>query len=140
MWTALIPVLGGLLDKLIPDPQASAAAKLKMLEMAQAGELAALSAEVDIAKGQIETNKAEAASPNLFVSGWRPAVGWTCALTVFFKYVGGPLLVMLAEITGHPIRLPEIDASELWPVLMGLLGLGGFRTLERVKGVIPPQR
>lgn len=134
MWQALIPVLGGILDKVLPDPKAAAEAKLKMLDMAQQGELAVLAADTELAKGQMETNRAEAGNANIFVSGWRPFIGWTCGLTVAFKYVGGPLLVMVAQMTGHEIPLPQIDASELWPVLMGMLGLGGYRTMEKLKG------
>ncbi len=134
MWTALIPILGSFIDKLLPDPQAAADAKLKMLEMAQAGELAQLTAEVEMAKGQNAVNQAEAGSASIFVAGWRPFIGWTCGVTVAFKYVGGPLLVMLTQMTGHAVELPVIDSSELWPVLMGMLGLGGFRTIEKIKG------
>ena len=134
MWTALIPILGSFIDKLLPDPQAAADAKLKMLEMAQAGELAQLTAEVEMAKGQNAVNQAEAGSASIFVAGWRPFIGWTCGVTVAFKYVGVPLLVMLTQMTGHAVELPVIDSSELWPVLMGMLGLGGFRTIEKIKG------
>jgi hypothetical protein len=134
MWQALIPILGNVLDKILPDPKAAADAKIKVLEMAQQGELAVLAADTDLAKGQLETNKAEASNPNLFVSGWRPFIGWTCGFTVCFKYVLGPLVVMGAQMSGHDIPLPQIDASELWPVLMGMLGLGGFRTVEKLKG------
>jgi hypothetical protein len=127
MLQALIPLLGTVLDKVLPDPQAAAAAKLKMLELAQSGEMAQIT-------GQLEVNKAEAQSLNVFVAGWRPFIGWTCGVTVAFKYVIGPLLVMVAKMTGHDIPLPEIDASELWPVLMGMLGLGGMRTMEKMRG------
>lgn len=135
MWQLLIPAITQMLDKIIPDPAAAADAKLKMLEMAQRGDLAELTAMTDIAKGQLTVNRAEASNASLFVAGWRPFVGWICGLTVAFKYVGGPLLVMLTAYTGHAAQLPVIDASELWPVLMGMLGLGGLRTVEKVKGV-----
>jgi hypothetical protein len=134
MWQALIPILGTVLDKILPDPKAAADAKLKVLEMAQQGELAVLAADTDLAKGQLAVNAVEAASANLFTSGWRPFIGWTCGFTVCFKYILGPLLVMVAQMSGHEIPLPQIDASELWPVLMGMLGLGGMRTMEKLKG------
>jgi len=133
MWPQLFSLLPGLLDKLLPDPKAADDAKLKLLELAQKGELAALTAETDLAKGQMAINQAEATNQNIFVSGWRPAVGWVCVLTIAFKYVGGPLLYVLTQVVGHPVTLPVIDSGELWPVLMGMLGLGGLRTYEKVK-------
>ena len=69
----LIGPIARLIDKIIPDPQAAADAKLKMLELAQTGELAVLQAETQLAQGQIDVNKVEAASDSLFKSGWRPA-------------------------------------------------------------------
>lgn len=131
---ALIPVFSQLLDKILPDKGAADAAKLELLKMAQAGELAQLNADVTIATGQAETNKVEAASASLFVSGWRPMCGWTCALALAFKYIGGPLLVMIGAYAGIDIKLPEIDSTELLPLLFGMLGLGALRTVEKVKG------
>lgn len=129
----LIPFLGSLLDKLLPDPQAKAAAQIELARMVQTGELAALQAETDLARGQVAINQVEAASTRLFVAGWRPFVGWVCGFTVAFKYVAGPLLAMLLQAVGHPVELPQLDADELWPVLLGMLGLGGLRTVEKVK-------
>lgn len=129
MWTAFLPLITGLLDKLLPDKGAADAAKIELLRLVQTGELAALQAETTLAQGQIKVNEVEAASPRLFVAGWRPAIGWICAAALGFKFIGGPVLFML---TGAP--LPEIEAGELMPLLLGMLGLGGLRTLEKVKG------
>lgn len=133
MWASLIPMLGSIVDKLLPDPAAAAEAKLKIMQMAQTGELAQLTADTELAKGQMEVNRVEAASTSLFVSGWRPFVGWICGIAMGFKYIGGPLLTMVAQIVGHPIELPVIDSSELWPILLGMLGLGAYRTAEKIK-------
>lgn len=135
MWPTLIPVLANLLDKILPDPKAAADAKLKVMEMAQQGELAQLDADVKLATGQQEVNKVEAGSTSLFVAGWRPAVGWTCAAAFAFKFVGGPVLVMVASYFGHNVTLPEFDYSEMSTILLGMLGLGGLRTAEKIKGV-----
>lgn len=132
---ALLPVLGNLVDRIFPDKAAADAAKLRVMEMAQTGELAQLDADVKLATGQLEVNKVEAASSSLFVAGWRPAVGWTCAAAFFFKFVGGPLLVVGAQLLGHTITLPEFDYSEMSTILIGLLGLGGMRSWEKSKGV-----
>jgi len=132
---ALIPLIGSVIDRLFPDPKAAGEAKLKLMEMTQTGELAQLAATTDLAKGQLEVNKVEAGNSSVFVSGWRPAVGWVCACSMFFKYIGGPILVVVGDYTGTSVRLPDIDAMELMPILLGMLGLGVYRTVEKVKGV-----
>jgi hypothetical protein len=135
MWPALIPLLGNLLDKFFPNPAEAADAKLKLMQMAQTGELAQLDADLKLATGQMEVNKVEAASASLFVSGWRPAIGWICGAAFAFKFVVGPSAVVLMAIAGHPITLPVFDFTEMSTILLGMLGLGGLRTVEKVKGV-----
>lgn len=131
---SLIPIFSQLLDKILPDKGAADAAKLEMIRLAQQGDLAQINADVAIATAQSDTNKVEAASTRLFVAGWRPFVGWICGLAVGFKFIGGPALFMVAQAFGHPVELPVIETSELWPLLLGMLGLGGLRTVEKVKG------
>lgn len=135
MWPALIPLLGNVLDKLFPDPAAANDAKLRIMEMAQKGELAQLDAEMKMATGQMEINKVEAANNSIFVAGWRPFVGWTCGAAFAFKFIGGPLMVFLAGLYGHVIVLPDMDFTEMSTILMGMLGIGALRTVEKVKGV-----
>jgi len=130
MWPALIPVLGSVLDKIFPDKQAADAAKFKLFELAQAGELKALDADLEAMRSQTDINKIEAAHDNVFVSGWRPAVGWICALALAYQYIGRPLLIGLAGYTD----MPGLDGT-LWELLAGLLGIAGFRTFEKVRGV-----
>ncbi len=79
-------------------------------------------------------NTEEARSTSLFVAGWRPAVGWCCALACGWNWLGLPIAKLVAELLGHPITLGPADLSEMWPVLLGMLGLGGLRTLERLNG------
>lgn len=134
MIAAILPIVGTILDKLLPDPQAAADAKLKALEMAQKGELAALDAEMRLALGQIEVNKAEA-STDIFRGGWRPACGWVCAAGLGYTFLLRPLLPWLVQVAGWNVPpLPAIDAEALMALLFGMLGLGGLRTYERVKG------
>jgi hypothetical protein len=135
MWPTLIPILGNLFDKISPDPKAAADAKLEVMRLAQTGELAQLNADLQLATGQIEVNKVEAANQSLFVSGWRPAVGWSCALAFAFKFLGGPLVFVVAQWIGHPITLPQFDFTEMSTVLMGMLGLGAMRSVEKIKGL-----
>ena len=132
---AFIPLLGTLFDRILPDPQAAADAKIKVMEMAQRGELAQLDADLKMATGQIEVNRVEAAHQSLFVAGWRPAIGWVCGAAFAFKFVVGPSAVVLMAMAGHPIVLPEFDFSEMSTILLGMLGLGGLRTVEKIKKV-----
>ena len=132
--TALLGIGGKLIDKLLPDPQAAAAAKIEMMKMAAAGELEALKADVAIATGQMEINKTEAANSSLFVSGWRPAVGWVCVSGLIYTFIASPLLSWYSTWQVIPSP-PDLDLGVLITLLGGLLGLGGFRTYEKVKGV-----
>lgn len=134
MWQALIPVVGTILDKIIPDPQQASEAKLKALEMAQRGELAVLDADMRLALAQIDVNKAEAQT-DLFRGGWRPAVGWCCVFGLAYQFLAQPLLPWVAAVLGFSVPpLPAIDNETLMVLLTGMLGLGGLRTFERVKG------
>lgn len=134
-FAALIPALGNLLDRVFPDPAAAADAKVKVMEMAQRGELAYLDADLKLATGQMEVNRAEAQHQSIFVAGWRPAIGWVCAAAFAFKFVVGPSAAVLMTMAGHPIVLPEFDFSEMSTILLGMLGLGTLRTVEKIKKV-----
>ena len=117
-----------LINKLFPDPIQAADAKLKLLELQQSGELATMTAQTDI-------NKEEAKSSSLFVSGWRPAIGWVCALALAYQYLFKPLLTWLLMTAGFQIpTMPGLD-DNLWQLMMGMLGMGGLRTFEKVQGV-----
>jgi len=132
---AFIPLIGKLIDNLIPDPVAAAEAKLKAFEAAQRGELAALDADMRLALGQLEVNKEEAQSPDFFRGGWRPACGWICAVGLGYTFLLQPLLPWIVKVAGGEApALPPLDIETLMVLLSGMLGLGGFRTFERVKG------
>ena len=133
MWPALIPLFGSLIEKFIPDPQAAADAKLKMLEMVQKGELAALDADMKLALGQMEINKAESQT-DMFRGGWRPATGWACVAGLVYQFLAVPIIPWLATVAGATVPpLPAIDNDTLMVLLTGMLGLGGLRTVEKVK-------
>ena len=134
MWQVLIPAVTQVLDKIIPDPQAAADAKLKALELAQKGELAVLDADLRLALGQLEVNKAEATT-DMFRGGWRPAVGWVCVVGLAYQFVLQPVLPWVVALFGAQVPpLPAIDNETLMVLLTGMLGLGGLRTFERVRG------
>ena len=94
-----------------------------------------LAAAVMVVQGQIDINKAEASSPSVFVSGWRPAIGWVCGTACAWNWIGLPIANMAMGLYGHPLQLYPADVTEMLPVLMGMLGLGGLRSLEKIKGV-----
>ena len=134
MLPALLPLLGTVLDKLIPDPAAAAQAKLQAIELAQRGELAQLDADMRLALGQMEVNRAEA-STDAFRGGWRPACGWVCAAGLAYTFIVRPVLPWVAGLFGANVPpMPEIDTDTLMVLLTGMLGLGGLRTFERVRG------
>ena len=134
MWQLIIPAITQVLDKIIPDPQAAAEAKLRALELAQKGDLAALDAELRLALGQLEVNKAEATT-DMFRGGWRPAVGWVCVVGLGYQFILQPVLPWVVALFGAQVPpLPAIDNETLMVLLTGMLGLGGLRTIERVKG------
>jgi hypothetical protein len=84
---------------------------------------------------QLEVNKVEAAHKNMFVAGWRPFVGWCCASALAYHFILQPILVFVLSISGYQVALPEFDMSSLLSVLLGMLGLGGMRTIEKVQKV-----
>lgn len=128
MWQSLINPVAALLDKFVPDADEKArlAHEIATLAERQAHE---------IAKAQIEVNKTEAGNSSLFVSGWRPAVGWICASGLGFNFLIVPLGNFYLSITDQQILIPTLDLSQMMPVLLGMLGLGAYRTFEKTKGV-----
>lgn len=137
-WDDLIGAGLKILDKVIPDPQAKAEAQLKLLQLKQSGELAEMQAELQMAQGQMDINKVEAASPNVFVSGARPFLMWIGGIGMGLQWVVMPFVSFVYILqTGHdiPVHLPPMDPNVL--LLIGsLLGIHiGVRSYEKVKGV-----
>ena len=89
----------------------------------------------ELAKGQMEINKTEAAHKSLFVAGWRPAIGWICGLGMASNFILIPMANFILALTGSVIVVPLLDTGEMMPVLMGMLGLGAMRTYEKKQGV-----
>lgn len=128
MWQMLVQPITSLLLKAIPD---------KDVAQKLAHEIATMSQKFahENALAQLEVTKAEAAHKNLFVAGWRPAVGWTCALGLMFNFLLLPLANMVSAFTNTGIMLEPLDLSVMMPVLMGMLGLGAMRSYEKVNKV-----
>jgi len=92
--------------------------------------------EISLALGQIAVNKIEAASRSLFVSGWRPFIGWTCGIALFYNFILYQILKFAVVLfVNNPPVLPVLETGELMTVLLGMLGLGGMRTYEKFKQV-----
>ena len=120
----LIGPITGLLDKFIEDKDQKALLAHEVATMAQRH-----AQELTIA--QIEVNKTEALSRNIFVAGWRPFVGWTCGIALAWHFVGLPVtLFMTSMFQVETPPLPEFEMESLMTVLLGMLGLGGLRTFE----------
>lgn len=98
-------------------------------------EKAQLAAAVAIVQGQMSINQAEAANPSIFVSGWRPFIGWVCGGGCAWNWIGLPMAKAALDYFGHPLMISPADLSEMMPLLLGMLGLGGLRTFEKVNGV-----
>ena len=122
MLQALIGPVSGLLDKFIEDKDQKASLAHEIAKMSERH-------AQELAKGQLEVNKAEAASGSLFRGGWRPAVGWICVAGFGVNFLISPIAA------GFGFIVPQADTAVMLPVLMGMLGLGGLRTVEKVRGL-----
>jgi hypothetical protein len=112
------------LDKFVPDPEAKAKAESELRSSLQAWD-----------KAQTDVNAIEAANANVFVSGWRPFIGWTCGLALAYQYVLAPLVMWATLTMGvHLAAPPKLD-DMLWQLVFAMLGMGGLRTFEKIKGV-----
>ena len=120
MIAALIPAVSGLLDKFIPDADTKQKLSHEISTMAEKH-------AQEIALAQIKVNEAEAKG-NWFQSSWRPATAWVCVLGFLVNFLVSPLCA------GFGIIIPQADTATMLPVLMGMLGLAGMRTAERLKG------
>ena len=125
--TALLDIGGKVIDRIWPDPIQAGNAKFELFKLQQSGELAQMA-------GQMEINKAEASNPNVFVSGWRPFVGWVCGFGLVYSFIGQPLLSWASAMWAIPIP-PTLDLGTLLTILGGMLGLGTLRTFEKTQGV-----
>ena len=135
-WEVLLGPVFRIIDKVVPDVNERERQKLEMMKMAQAGELAYLDADLKLALAQIGVNTEDAKSANIFQSGWRPAAAWACVFAgVIYPIIRvfTPWVLTVAGVHGIP-PLPPLDTTEAMTMLFGLLGLGGMRMTERLKG------
>ena len=132
--SGLFSAAQSLIERFFPDPAQKAAAALELARMQQSGELAQLAAETDLAKLQIQTNIEEAKSTNWWVAGWRPAIGWVCGAGLAYAALVEPFARFAARVWfGYTGNFPVIDTDLTMQILMGMLGLGAMRSVEKVK-------
>lgn len=94
-----------------------------------------LAMAMTVIQGQLTANAKEAENANVFVSGWRPFVGWVCGAGCAWNWIGLPVIKAIAMWSGHPLSVSPADLSEMMPLLFGLLGMGTLRTVEKINGV-----
>jgi|TARA_R110000787_G_scaffold135542_1_gene247845 hypothetical protein len=121
---SIVGVAGKVLNKFVVDKDLKAKLEQEMQMAFHSANLA-----------QIELNKQEAAHQSLFVAGWRPFVGWTCGVALAYHFILSPLLSFILVVAGVETPMPTFEFSQLSTILMGMLGLGGLRSYEKMKGV-----
>lgn len=119
--TAGIDLAGQVINRIWPDKTEQEKAEMALL--------------VATVQGQLAVNAAEAGHPSIFVSGWRPAIGWICGGACAWNWIGLPIAQAALVFFGYGMTLDSADLTEMLPILIGMLGLGGLRTYERVQGV-----
>lgn len=134
--TAALDLGKDLINKIWPDPSQRAEQLFKLKELEQKGDLAELNAHVGLMMAQIEVNKTEAAHPSVFIGGWRPAIGWVCAVAIGYNYLIYSMLQWALVLSGSDISAPEqLDLTDLWPLILGMLGISVSRSWEKRSGV-----
>jgi hypothetical protein len=126
--SAVLPAVTDIVGRFLPEDAEERAKAERAIKASLTEHLA----KVDLA--QIDVNKLEARG-NWFQSSWRPLTGWTCAASLAWTYLLQPMASFVLAQTGHLVDLPALDMSQMMPILLGMLGLGGLRSWERTKGV-----
>lgn len=124
--TSLIGPISGLLDKFIVDKDKKAALAHEIATMSEKH-------HQELMKAQLEVNKVEAGHSSLFVSGWRPFIGWTCGLGMFGNFITIPFANFVLALAAIDIVIPLVPLETMMPVLMGMLGLGAMRSYEKTR-------
>lgn len=133
---SIADLVGKALDKIWPDPAERDAAKLALFKAQQDGAFKEMDETFELAKAQIGVDAIEAGSESLYKSGWRPSIGWTCSFALAYAAIIDPLARFTATVIFHYVgAFPVIDTTITMQVLFGLLGLGAYRTVEKLRGV-----
>lgn len=122
-----------LIDRLVPDLEAKKEFRRELALITENAIVAGQAAEEEARQTQLEINKIEAAHRTIFVAGWRPAVGWVCAVTLAFTILIVPLAEWGFVMAGREMALPRFPEEKMMLILVPMLGLGGYRTIEKLK-------
>ena len=128
MIAALLPIIGSVIDKVIPDVAGREKAKTDM-EAALVANANAINLAIQ------DVNKAEAQHRSIFVAGWRPFVGWCCAAGFAWAFVGQPVATWILVLMEIEADLPDVDTAPLTEMLFGMLGMAGMRSWEKSRGL-----
>lgn len=124
---SIISEVGQTVREFIKDPDKQAQLDFQLKELADKAQ----ARETALLQGQIDTNKEEAKNANLFVSGWRPFIGWICGGTLAYTWIVAPL----GKAVFHLAEMPALSPDAVYPIVLGMLGLGVQRTWEKMNGV-----
>jgi hypothetical protein len=128
-------LLTNVIDRIFPDKDAQAAQRAQLILQAQ-------QLDTQLQQGQLAIDQAEATNTSLFVSGWRPFIGWVCGAAFAYHLILEPIISYVMANTGHTVALPVFDVTTLTTTLFGMLGLGAMRTVEKLgdKSQLPWQQ
>lgn len=136
IWDTVAAPIVAIINKVVPDKAAQVAAQAQLQLLLAQGQLQEeLTQLTALTSAQSDVNKVEAGSSSLFVAGWRPFVGWICGAALALCLIVGPIFTWITALAGHPTPFPTLDSNLLMTLLFGMLGMGGYRTFEKVKGV-----
>jgi hypothetical protein len=125
---AIADLAKDLVGRFFPDKTESEKAQMSLI-------LTTMQNQMAMNQGQMDINKLEAQNPSLFVSGWRPFVGWVCGSACAWNWIGLPVANFVAAAFQHPLNIAAADLTQMLPLLLGLLGMGALRTYEKTQGV-----
>lgn len=123
----IIGEVGKIIEKVVPDADKRMDLQLQLAQLADQ----AAARESQLLEGQIDVNKVEAANGVVFVSGWRPFIGWVCGTSLAYTWIVAPI----AKACFRLATLPVIDPTQIYPIVLAMLGVAGMRTYEKVQGV-----
>lgn len=137
IWDTIVSPIIAIINKVIPDKAAAAAAVAQLQQMQMQGQLQDELTQLQaVTTAQSAVDDSEAKNANVFVSGWRPAIGWVCALALAYQYLLKPLVLAGFSIAKQPVPvLPGLDDG-LWQLMFGMLGMGTLHSFDKVKGTV----
>lgn len=119
-----LKTVGGVIDDMHFSGEEKEKLKLQFAEV-----------EAKLKEKQLDINKVEAGHRSVFVSGWRPFLGWISGLSIGYVYLFQPILDMILQMFGVEVKWVVLDLGQLMPLILGMLGLGGLRSFEKAKGL-----